>query len=312
MARQWRATTWGGPQTWELADVEVPRPASGEVTIRVRAAGMNPADYKHVAAERPGVVFPVPIGYEVSGELTAIGPDTVIGSGPAAVGDEVVAFRVQGGYASELTVPAEKVFAKPANLSHPEAANLLLAGTTAAEMLEVTGVARGETILLHGGSGAVGVALLQLAGRRGARVIATASPSSFERVRAFGGVPVAYGPGLRSRVEDAAGGAAIGAALDAVGTDEALDVSLELVPDRRRIVTIAAADRADRRGIRWIAGSLPASAAFRDGIRAELISLARAGDLVVPVAGTYPLEGMREAMRVLADGHPGGKLALVP
>ena len=312
MARQWRATTWGGPQTWELAEVEVPRPASGEVTIRVRAAGMNPADYKHVAAERPDVVFPVPIGYEVSGELTAIGPDTVIGSGPAAVGDEVVAFRVQGGYASELTVPAEKVFAKPANLSHPEAANLLLAGTTAAEMLEVTGVARGETILLHGGSGAVGVALLQLAARRGARVIATASPSSFDRVRAFGGVPVAYGPGLRSRVEDAAGGAAIGAALDAVGTDEALDVSLELVPDRRRIVTIAAADRADQRGIRWIAGSLPASAAFRDGIRAELISLARAGDLVVPVAGTYPLEGMREAMRVLADGHPGGKLALVP
>ncbi|CAI9386140.1 quinone oxidoreductase family protein [Microbacterium sp. T2.11-28] len=312
MALQWRATTWGGPESWELAEVEVPPPASGEVTIRVRAAGMNPADYKHVASERPGVVLPVAIGYEVSGELTAIGPDTVIGSGPASVGDEVLAFRVQGGYATELTVPAEKVFAKPADLSHPEAANLLLAGTTAAEMLEVTGVGRGETVLLHGGSGAVGVAVLQLAARRGARVIATASPASFDRVRAYGGVPVAYGPGLRARVEDAAGGAPVDAALDAVGTDEALEVSQELVGDRDRIVTIAAADRADERGIRWIAGSLPASAAYRDAVRAELIALAGEGALIVPVAATYPLRDMREALRVLAAGHPGGKLALVP
>lgn len=312
MARQWRATAWGGPDAWELAEVPVPPPGAGEVTIRVRAAGMNPADYKHVASERPGVVLPVAIGYEVSGELTAIGPDTVIGSGPAAVGDEVLAFRVQGGYATELTVPAGKVFAKPAGLSHPEAANLLLAGTTAAEMLEVTGVGRGETVLLHGGSGAVGVAVLQLAARRGARVIATASPASFDRVRAFGGVPVPYGAGLRARVEEAAGDAAVDAALDAVGTDEALDVSLDLVRDRRRIITIAAADRADQRGIRWIAGSLPASAAYRDGVRAELISLAGEGSLVVPVAATYPLEEMREALRVLAAGHPGGKLALVP
>lgn len=312
MARQWRATTWGGPESWELAEVDVPPPLAGEVTIRVRAAGMNPADYKHVAAARPGVVLPLAIGYEVSGELTAIGPDTVIGSGPAAVGDEVLAFRVQGGYATELTVPAEKVFAKPANLSHPEAANLLLAGTTAAEMLEVTGVARGETVLLHGGSGAVGVALLQLAARRGARVVATASPSSFDRVRAFGGVPVAYGDGLRERVEDAVGDAGIDAALDAVGTEEALEVSLELVSARDRIVTIAAAGRADVLGIRWIAGSLPASAAYRDAIRGELVSLAGAGELIVPVAATYPLEDMREAMRVLAAGHPGGKLALVP
>ncbi|MFX5693370.1 hypothetical protein ABTE17_22075, partial [Acinetobacter baumannii] len=80
---------------------------------------------------------PVAIGYELSGEVTAVGPDAVGGSGDLAVGDEVVAFRVQGAYATELNVPARDVFTKPATLSHAEAANLLLAGTTAAEMIQV-------------------------------------------------------------------------------------------------------------------------------------------------------------------------------
>ncbi len=311
MARQWRAPQAGSPDVWEFVEVPVPAPTRGEVTVRVRAAGVNPADYKHVAAARPGVPFPVPIGYEISGELTAIGPDTTIGSGVASVGDEVVAFRVQGGYATELTVPAEKVFGKPAALTHPEAANLLLAGTTAAEMLDVTRVRPGESILLHGASGAVGVAVLQLAARLGVRVIGTASPASFDRVRRFGGIPVAYGDGLIERVREAAG-APIGAALDAVGTDEAVDVSLALVADRDRVVTIAAAPRADAEGFRWIAGSLPDSTRFRDGIRAELIALAQAGDLVVPVARTYPLAEARDAVRDLAAGHPGGKIALLP
>lgn len=312
MALQWQATRWGGPEAWELVEVEVPTPRTGEVTIRVRAAGMNPADYKHVATARGDISLPVPIGYEVSGELTAVGPDTCIGSGEAAIGDEVVAFRVQGGYATEITVPAGKVFAKPASLAHPEAANLLLAGTTAAEMLEVTGVSDGETIVLHGGSGAVGIATLQLAARRGARVIATASAASFDRVQAFGGVPVAYGEGLRERVIEAAAGQPVAAALDAVGTDEAIDTSLALVSDRTRIVTIAAGERGAADGIRVIAGRMPASAAYRDGIRAELIRLAGEGDLVVPVAATYPLARMREALELLASGHPGGKLALIP
>jgi NADPH:quinone reductase-like Zn-dependent oxidoreductase len=312
MARHWIANEAGSFEGWTFADEPVRAPAAGEVTIRVRAAGMNPADYKHVAADRAGMSWPVAIGYEVSGELAAIGPDTEIGSGAAAVGEEVLAFRVQGGYATEVTVPAEKVFHKPASLSHPEAANLLLTGTTAAEMLAVTGVQAGDTIIVHGASGAVGVAVLQLASRLGAHVIGTASEASFPRVRALGGTPVAYGEGLLGRVREAAGGAPIVAALDAVGTDEAVDTSLALVADRDRIVTIAAAHRADADGIRWIAGALPASTRFRDGIRAELIALAGAGELRVPVARTYPLGDAIDALRVLADGHPGGKLALIP
>jgi len=304
------ATSWGSPDEWEFADVAVPSPRAGEVTIRVRAAGVNPADAKHVAAQRPGVTLPVPIGYEVSGELSAIGPDTRIGSGEARVGDEVLAFRVSGGYATELTVSAEKVFAKPSTLSHAEAANLLLAGATASEMLHVTRVAPGETILLHGASGAVGVMVLQLARLRGVRVIGTASSASFERVERFGGIPVAHGQGLSKRVTDAAS-EPIAAALDAVGTDEAVDVSLELVADRSRIVTIAAAGRAAVDGFVSIGGAMPASAAYRDGVRGELLRLAGASELVVPVAATYPLAEAREAVALVMGGHPGGKVALL-
>ncbi|MFF1541779.1 NADP-dependent oxidoreductase [Microbacterium sp. NPDC058269] len=302
---------WGSPDIWEFVEAEVPAPDAGEVTIRVHAAGVNPADAKHVAVPRSGVQLPVPIGYEVSGEISAIGADTRIGSGAVEIGDEVVAFRVRGGYATEVTLPAEKVFAKPSTLTHPEAANLLLVGTTAAEMLAVTGAAPGETILLHGASGAVGVSVLQQARLRGIRVIGTASEARFDEVRTFGGLPVQYGPGLADRVRDLAD-APIAAALDAVGTDEAVDVSLELVSDRQRIVTIAAAGRAEAEGILAIAGSMPESARFRDEVRSELIALAQNGDLVVPVARTFPLSAAPAAHRLLASGHPGGKLALIP
>lgn len=311
VAKHWVATQPGTPDTWEFVEYEVVAPGPGEVTVRVRAAGMNPADYKHVATARSGLEFPVPIGYEISGEITAIGPDTAIGSGPAQVGDEVIAFRIRGGYATEINIPAEKAFAKPATLTHAAAANLLLAGTTAAEMLAVTGVEAGETVLLHGASGAVGVSVLQQAAHRGIRVIGTASEARFDEVRRFGGIPIRYGAGLIDRVRTVAD-TPVAAALDAVGTDEAVDASLELVVDRDRIVTIAAPARAQQDGIRWIAGSMPESTRFRDGIRGELADFAQQGILDVPVARTYPLAQVREAVAFLAGGHPGGKLALIP
>lgn len=315
MAKRWTAPAPGPIEQWILDDVEVPAPGPGEVTVRVRAAGINPADAKHVAQARPGAQFPVPIGYELSGEVTAVGPDAVGGSGELAVGDEVVAFRVQGAYATEITVPARDVFAKPANLSHPEAANLLLAGTTAAEMIQVTRVIGGETVLLHAASGAVGVSLLQQARDLGVRVIGTVgadAEDSAERVRRYGGIPVAYGDGLRERVEAAADGAPIAAAWDAAGTDEAIDVSLELVSDRDRVVTIVSPDRAKSDGFLWIAGARPESARFRDIARARVLELAASGALEVPVARTYPLAEAVDAVRFVMTGHPGGKVALLP
>jgi NADPH:quinone reductase len=313
MTKRWVATDFGGPDVLDLVDADVPAPGPGQVTIRVRAAGMNPADYKGFA---PGPnndrsALPLPIGYEVSGVLEAVGPDTEIASGGGAPGDEVLAFRVTGGYAEQLTVAAADVFAKPANLDHPAAANLLLAGATAAEMLHVTGVAAGDTIVVHGASGAVGVSVLQQARELGVRCIGTASERNFDTVRRFGGEPVTYGAGLADRLR-AAAPEGLAAALDTVGTDEAVDTSLELVADPQRIVTIAAFARAQDTGIQAIGGTMPRSAAFRAGARQRLVSMAEAGRLVVRVARTFPLADAPEALRLLQTGHPGGKLALIP
>jgi NADPH:quinone reductase-like Zn-dependent oxidoreductase len=218
---------------------------------------------------------------------------------------------VTGGWATALTVPASDVFSKPVRLSFEAAANLMLVGATASEMLDVTGVAAGETVLVHAASGAVGVSVLQQAALLGARVIGTGSEGNFDLVRRYGGIPVAYGDGLEQRVRDAAPGG-VGAALDCIGTDEAVDVSLALVADRSRIVTIAAGHRAESDGIRHIAGAMAASKAYRDSVRADLVALAAEGKLEVPVARTYPLVDALDAVEVILGGHPGGKLALIP
>jgi NADPH:quinone reductase-like Zn-dependent oxidoreductase len=178
-------------------------------------------------------------------------------------------------------------------------------------MLDVVGATAGETIVVHGASGAVGVSVLQQARELGTRAIGTASEARFDVVREFGGIPVAYGPGLEDRVRAAAPDG-IAAALDTVGTDEAADVSLALVSDRSRIVTIAAAPRAKADGFVAIGGQLPASAAFRDAVRPRLIQLAAEGKLVVPIARVFPLDDALEALELLSGQHPGGKLALEP
>src|SRR4051794_1260731 len=134
------AADYGAPDQVRPYDVDVPDPGPGEVTIDVRAAGMNPADYKAVAGNRgrDAANLPLPIGFEVAGVISAAGPDTDF-----AVGDAVLSFRVRGGYASAITVPAKDVFAKPDALDFPQAANLLLAGCTAADMLRVVAVQSG-------------------------------------------------------------------------------------------------------------------------------------------------------------------------
>jgi NADPH:quinone reductase-like Zn-dependent oxidoreductase len=310
MTKHWVAPRFGGSEVLEYVETEVPAPGPGEVTIDIRAAGMNPADTKHIRQGDPSDL-PIPIGYEVAGVLSALGPDTEIASGGGAVGDEVLAFRVSGGWAERLTVPASDVFVKPASLSFPAAANLLLAGATAADMIRVTRAEGRDTIVVHGASGAVGVSLLQLLRPLGARVIGTASERNADTVRRFGGEWVAYGDGLEARIRDLAP-SGVDVALDCVGTDEAVDVSLALVADRGRIVTIAAPGRAARDGFPAVGGAQPESKAFRDSIRQRLIDLAAAGQLEVPVARTFPLADAMVAAEVLESQHPGGKLALVP
>ena len=128
MERAWVAVDFGGLDVFREVELDIPAPGPGEVTIEVRAAGMNPADYKHVTRQGDPSTLPLHVGYEVTGVLRAIGPDTEIASGSAAVGDEVLAFRISGGYASAVTVAAKDVFAKPANLSFPEGGEPLSCG----------------------------------------------------------------------------------------------------------------------------------------------------------------------------------------
>lgn len=307
---QWIATGFGGPEVLRLREVEVPPPGPGEVTIEIRACGMNPADYKHFGPGQDPGLLPLTVGYEAAGVVAALGPGTEITTGGGRVGDAVIAFQILGGYASAITVPASDVFAKPATLSFAQAANLLLAGTTAAELLVTAAVSGGDTVLLHGAAGAVGVSVLQQARLTGARVIGTASEANFGVVEGFGGVPVNYGAGLEERVRRAAPDG-VTAVLDTVGSDDAVDASLALLEDRHRFVTLTAFRRAADEGFVAIGAGNPASGPFRASARARIIEMAAVGNLTVPVARTFAFEDARDAVAALAGPHPSGKLALV-
>jgi NADPH:quinone reductase len=309
-ARKWVAVPFGGPEALRCVEVDVPEPGPGHVTIAVRAVGINPADAKHIAPGQNPELLPLSIGFEVAGVVTALGPGTELASGGGAVGDEVVASQVTGGYTTAITAPASSVFAKPTTPSFAEAANLLLAGTTAADLLHASGAREGETVLLHGAAGAVGNSVLQQARLLGVRVVGTASKANFDFVAHFGGTPVEYGPGLLERVR-AAAPEGIAAALDTVGSDEAGDVSLALVPDRKRVVAIAAAPRAKADGYIFIGASNPESGPFRARARSRILSLAQRGDLVVPMAATFPFEDAPAAFTLLTGPHPPGKIALI-
>jgi NADPH:quinone reductase len=308
-ARKWVAVDFGGPEVLRDIEVDVPDPGLGQVTIDVHASGVNPADAKHITPGQDRKLLPLSLGFEVAGVVAALGPDTELASGGGAVGDEVVG-QVSGGYATAITTSASSVFAKPSTLSFPEAASLLLVGTTAADLLHTSGAKEGDTVLLHGAAGAVGVSVLQQARIMGVRVVGTASRANFDFVRRFGGMPVEYGPGLLDRVR-AAAPEGIAAALDTVGSDEAGDVSLALVAERNRVVTIAAAPRAKADGYVFVGASNPASGPFRARARSRILKLAQDGHLVVPMAETFKFADAPAALAALTSPHPPGKLALV-
>jgi NADPH:quinone reductase len=148
---------------------------------------------------------------------------------------------------------------------------------------------------------------------RGATVIATASPPRHEFLQALGATPVVYGAGLADRVRAAAPGG-IDVAIDLIGTDEALDVSLDLVADRARIATIVVTPRAREAGIKLLGGAPGADPGteIRNAARLDLARLAGNGTLQVFVTRTYPLSQAADAHRDIMDGHATGKLALIP
>lgn len=309
------ATAYGGPEVLSVIERPVPAPGPGEARVVVRAAGVNPIDYKLYSGAfgADPAKLPMPLGSEVSGVVTEVGDDAVGPVGAIKVGDEVIGFRVPGGYASELIAPAEALVPKPANMDWAQAAGLMLTGATAWHCLVVTDVGQGDTVLMHGAAGGVGVMAVQLAVARRATVIGTASPARHSFLRELGAIPVAYGDGLAGRVRELAPDG-VDAALDLVGTEEAIDVSLELVPDRARIVTIAAAGRAGQVGIKAVGGGPGADPGteIRAASRLELAKLAAQGSLRVFVSQTFPLTAASDAHRAISAGHTEGKIALVP
>ena len=309
------ATAFGGPEVLSVVEVPVGPPRPGQVLIEVRAAGVNPADYKMYSGAygTDASSLPMRLGYEASGVVRAVGDGAEGPGGPLHLGDEVIAYPVRGAYATELVAPASSVLAKPAGLSFDQASGLMLAGVTATHALQATDVGVGDTVVVHGATGGVGLMVVQLALNARARVIGTANEKNHDLLRQLGAEPVSYGDGLAERIRALAPDG-VDAAIDCVGTDEAMSTSLALVADRGRIATIAAFKRGTDEGVK-VLGAGPGGdpgTEVRAAARAGLVRLAEKGMLKVIMAATYPLAEAAAAHRALVAGHTRGKIALVP
>lgn len=309
------ATAFGGPEVLAVIDTPIGPPGPGEVRLEVRAAGTNPVDYKMYSGQfnRDPAQLPMRLGREAAGVVVAVGASAVGPAGSLQVGDEVIAYPIDGAYAAEVVVPASAVVPKPSTLSFEQAGGLLLTGSTAVHAVTVIRVGAGDCVVIHGGAGGVGLMAVQLAVAAGARVIATAGESGHAYLRELGAEPVAYGEGLLERIRRLAPDGA-DAAIDTVGTDEAIDTSVALVPERDRIVTIAAFKRGLELGLKVIGGGPGAvpGTEIRSAARLQLVGEAEAGKLSVLVAASYPLTDVTAAHRALASGHTHGKIVLVP
>jgi len=315
MTRAVVATAFGGPEVLSVAETPAGPPGPGEVLISVLAAGTNPIDYKLYSGTmgRDPARLPMRLGSEVAGVVTEVADGAEGPAGPIEAGDEVIGYPVAGGYAADVAVPASSVIAKPVALSFEQASGMMLTGVTAAHALAVVGAGPGETVLVHGASGGVGLMAVQLVVAAGGRVIGTASHSAHALLREFGAEPVAYGAGLEERVR-ALAPRGVDAAVDCAGGEEALGTSLALVADRGRIVTLLASRPAFDSGVKVI-GRAPGAdpgTEIRAAARLDLARLADERKLRVVVAAAYPLAEAGAAHRALMTGHTHGKIVLVP
>ncbi len=294
---------FGGPEVLELVELPDPEPGPGQIRVAVRAAGVNPIDWK-VRSGAMGGDLPKRTGQEVAGVVDRLG-DGVTG---VAVGDAVFGGAAGGGGAAELAL-MENYARMPASLDFAGAAALPVAVETAVRTLDVLGVTGGQTIVINGASGSVGIAAVQCARSRGARVIGTASESNHDYLREFGAEPTTYGDGLAERVR------ALGAGRD-LTVDRALDASgggmlpalVELTGSPDRVVTIADYQGAQETGVPFNGGRGPERAWYA---LADAAALIEAGRFRLPVARTFALDQIAEAHRISENGHPRGKLVLI-
>jgi enoyl reductase len=296
-------TEYGGPDVLTVIDTDTPTPGPKQIRVRVKAAGVQPFDclFRSGAARQwVPATFPQRLGNEFAGVVDALGE----GVAAVAVGDEVIGWAMLGSIAEHVVVPAGDIVAKPASMPWSEAGALSASGQTASTALDRLRITSGDTVLIHAAAGGVGSFAVQIARARGATVIGTASVKNHDYLRSLGATPVLYGDGLVERVRAAAPGG-IDAALVAVGSDEALHASIELVHEKSRVATVAFQPLADKLGIARVTTE-------RSSARlSELTQLYANGKLGVSIQTTYRFEQAADAHRAMETGHVRGKIAFV-
>jgi NADPH:quinone reductase-like Zn-dependent oxidoreductase len=305
-SRAVRLESFGGPEVLNLNDVPAPQAGSDQIRVRVAAAGLNPMDWFMTSdadtASRFGLTLPCGFGTDYAGVVDQVGD----GVTEFAVGDRVFGGAFSRAVADYVVVDVTGSLATGGDAHHtPEAvddrtaATLAIAGCTAAAALAVVNPGPGDTLLIGGAGGGVGVFIVQLARLAGARVIGTGSAASADALRALGAEPIAYGDGLVDRVR-ALAPAGVTAAIDLYGTETVRAARDLRVPDER-ITTIAA----------LVDGVTPANGAnAAAGAIEEIARLVATGQLRVPIAASFPVEQIRAAVELQAGRHVHGKVVI--
>jgi NADPH:quinone reductase-like Zn-dependent oxidoreductase len=295
-------TEYGDPEVLRVADVEEPHAGPGQVRVAVRAAGVNPIDWKvrsGALREIMPVSFPVIDGREAAGVVDEVGPEVT----GVAVGDDVFGFTVNGAAAERAIL--DDFARKPAGLSWEQAAGLPVASETSVRVFTVLGgVNAGQTLVINGAAGGVGAVAVQLARARDARVIGTASEANHEFLRSLGAEPTTYGEGLVERVRALAPGG-VDLAFDTAGSGIA-DL-ITLTGDPARVATIADFGAAAL-GVKVTGGGDSRATEALD----EAAALIEAGRAYVPIDRTYAFTDAADAHRASEAGHVRGKLILIP
>ena len=306
MSRAVRFEEYGDVDVLDVVEVQDPVPGPGQLLVRVKAAGINPGEAKirdGALAERWPSTFPSGQGSDLAGVVEQVGE----GVDGFSAGDEVIGFTEERASQAELVViEAANATPKPAGVSWDVAGSLFVAGATAWAAVRAVSLVAGDTVVVSGAAGGVGVIAVQLAKRAGATVIGLASERHHEWLRSHGVVPVTYGDGVAERIREAAPDG-VDAFLDMVGGGY-VELALELGVSPERINTIADFAAVDKHGVKSEGNAFGASAE----VLAELAGLIDAGELEVPIAATYPLDQVRDAYRELADNHTRGKIVLEP
>ena len=292
--------SYGGPDVLTVGEAPEVHAGPGQVRVQVKAASVNPIDWKlrngYLAGGKPleGTGY---LGYDAAGVVDEVGD----GVTDVAVGDDV--FGLGSNTEAEFAV-LEAYAKKPASVDWAVAAAAGVSAETSIRALDLVGVGRGTTLLIDGGAGGVGAVAVQIGIARGATVIASAGQGNQDYLREIGASPVLYGEGLLERVRAIAPGG-VDAVFDVAGKSPLADL-VSLVPKPSQVVTIAQFNLGDS-GVQLTTGR---SAHAKQAL-AETAELLEQNKLVIKFQ-TFPFDRAAEAHAASEHGHLRGKLVLIP